>query len=136
MNKDVFDPLAWVNNNANPVNEPAKADAPVVNPQPAVPPSGNELEKAKATVSELVRLGANIADSYDDWWSCGCALAELGPEAGELFHQVSSLSIKYREGNCEKKWQECLAKRDGRISIATFYKMAQDAGVDLSTISR
>ena len=136
-NNTTFDPLAWASQMpANTVNEPAKADAPVKNPQSAVVDMGNELEKAKATVGELVRLGANIADSYDDWWSCGCALAELGPEAGDLFHQVSSLSSKYREANCEKKWQECLAKRDGRISIATFYKMAQQAGVDLSAISR
>ena len=62
MNKDVFDPLAWASqNNANPVNEPAKADAPVQSPQPAVPPSGNELEKAKAVADELISRGANIA---------------------------------------------------------------------------
>jgi hypothetical protein len=87
-------------------------------------------------VVELLRLGANIAESYDDWWECGCALAELGPEARDLFHQVSSQSTKYREADCEKKWQECLSKRDGRITIATFYKMAQMAGVDLSAIGR
>lgn len=136
-----FDPTAWAaasdNNsksadNANDQTKPGQ----VQNPQPAVPLTGNELEKAKATVEELSRLGANIAESYEDWWECGCALAELGPEARDLFHQVSSQSTKYREADCEKKWQECLTKRDGRITIATFYKMAQQAGVDLSAISR
>jgi hypothetical protein len=140
-NNTIFDPMAWAaatdNNSksANNINDQMTTGQ-VQNPQPAVPYTGNELEKAKATVEELLRLGANIAESYDDWWECGCALAELGPEARDLFHQVSSQSTKYREADCEKKWQECLSKRDGRITIATFYKMAQQAGVDLSAIGR
>lgn len=139
MEHNIFDPKAWAM-----VNEPSHVDntidqqnaGQVTNTQPAAHSMGDELEKAKAVVDELIRLGANIADSYDDWWSCGCALSELGPEAGELFHLISSQSSKYREADCEKKWQECLSKRDGRITIATFYKMSQQAGVDLSAISR
>ena len=140
-NNTIFDPIAWAaaseNNSksANNVND-QMITGQVQNPQPAVPFVGNELDKAKATVVELLRLGANIAESYDDWWECGCALAELGPMARDLFHQVSSQSTKYREADCEKKWQECLSKRDGRITIATFYKMAQMAGADLSAIGR
>ena len=122
-NNTIFDPMAWAAASDNGYKS-------------ANPSFGNELEKAKATVDELIRLGANIAESYNDWWECGCALAELGSEARDLFHQVSSQSTKYREPDCEKKWQECLAKRDGRITIATFYKMAQSAGVDLSAIAR
>jgi hypothetical protein len=139
-NNIIFDPMAWAaatDNNSKPAsddNDQIKGQ--VQNPNPAVPDVGNELEKAKAAVEELLRLGGNIAESYNDWWECGCALAELGPEARDLFHQVSNQSTKYRESDCEKKWQECLSKRDGRITIATFYKMAQAAGVDLSAIGR
>ena len=101
-NNTTFDPMAWAaasddnNKSANKANDQISSGQ-VVNSQPAVPPLGNELDKAKATVEELIRLGANIADSYDDWWNCGCALAELGPEARDLFHQVSSQSVKYRD---------------------------------------
>lgn len=139
MDNNVFDPMAWAsqNNASEKKNEPQQtASAPVVNSDVSTPLPDGELAKARATVEELIRLGANIADSYQDWWECGCALAELGPEGRDLFHQVSSQSPKYREGQCEKKWQECLAKRDGRITIATFYDMAKRAGVDLSAISR
>ena len=140
-NNTSFDPMVWAaasDNNSKSVNNvnDQMISSQVQNSQPVVPVIGNELEKAKATLEELGRLGANIAESYNDWWECGCALAELGPEARDLFHQVSSQSTKYRETDCEKKWLECLTKRDGRITIATFYKMAQDAGVDLSAISR
>lgn len=137
MSKDVFDPMAWVNNNANPVNEPAKADAPVQSPQPAVPPSGNELEKAKAVADELISRHANIAESYEDYLQLGFALAHgLGEAGGDIYHRLCAQSSKYREGDCEKKWQECLHKKDGRTTIASFYKMAQEAGVDLTAISR
>lgn len=145
--KKVFDPLAWASqnnangaaNSANPVssNEPKPvAAAPADNLPTAAAPKGNELERARAAVAELERLGGNIADSYNDWWECGCALAALGPDGRELFHRVSALSAKYREAQCEKQWQECLAKRDGRITLATFYDMAKRAGVDLSDIAR
>lgn len=136
-NNTTFDPMAWANNNANTVNEPAMADAPVQNLQPAVSPSGNELEKASAVAEKLISRGANIAESYEDYLQLGFALANrLGEAGGDIYHRLCAQSAKYREGECEKKWQECLRKNDGRTTIASFYKMAQDVGVDLSTISR
>ena len=125
MDNNIFDPMAWAT-----VNEAPKAEH--VNYQ-----QNTELEKAKATTDELLRLGANIAESYDDYLQLGFALADgLGADGRDLFHQLCAQSTKYREKDCEEKWQECLTKHDGRTTIASFYKMAQQAGVDLSTISR
>lgn len=125
MDKKNFDPMAWA----------AASDAPKaehVNYQ-----QNAELEKAKATTDELLRIGANIAESYDDYLHLGFALADgLGADGRELFHQLCAQSSKYREKDCEEKWQECLSKHDGRTTIASFYKMAQQAGADLSAISR
>lgn len=125
MDKKNFDPMAWA----------VASDAPKaehVNYQ-----QNAELEKAKATTDELLRIGANIAESYDDYLHLGFALADgLGADGRELFHQLCAQSSKYREKDCEEKWQECLSKHDGRTTIASFYKMAQQAGADLSAISR
>lgn len=138
-NNIAFDPLAWANNSANPENvneESQKKVAQVVNPACAAPLDG-ELAKAQAVAEELIRMGANIAESYDDYLHLGFALAEgLGPDGHDLYHRLCSMSSKYREQDCEKKWEECLRKQDGRVTIKTFYKMAQDAGVDLSAIGR
>jgi len=135
-NKMIFDPLAWVNKETE-NEQPAQQTAPVNNPTCAGSPFEGELAKVQAVTDELLRMGANIAESYDDYLQLGFALAHgLGSEGGELYHQLCAQSSKYRQGDCEKKWQECLAKNDGRTTIATFYKMAQDAGVDLSAISR
>ena len=135
-----FDPLAWANNNANreTTNEaqPQTAAAQVANPTDTTDPD-LEFSKARAVTDELLRRGANIAESYDDYLQLGFALANgLGCQGRELYHQLCAQSAKYRQQDCERKWQECLAKNDGRTTIASFYKMAQLAGVDLSAIGR
>ena len=125
MENKFFDPMAWAS-----ASEAPKAEH--VNYQ-----QNSELEKAKATTDELLRIGANIAESYDDYLHLGFALADgLGADGRELYHQLCAQSTKYRAKDCETKWQECLSKHDGRTTIASFYKMAQQAGADLSAISR
>ena len=72
-----------------------------------------------------------------DYLKLGFALANgLGNEGRELYHELCSMSPKYREGDCERKWQQCMSQNDGRTTIATFYQMAKQAGVDLSSIAR
>ena len=124
MNKKVFDPLAWASqeNNANneTKNEPKNVSAPVVNPTASVPPDG-ELAKAQAVCEELIRCGANIAESYENYLQLGFALAHgLGADGHDIYHTLCAQSAKYRQADCEKKWQECLSKHDGRTTIATF----------------
>lgn len=130
-----FDPLAWANlENVN--EEPRKMAAQVMNADAGSPFEG-ELAKAEAVGERLIQMGANIAESYGDYLCLGFALADgLGAQGRELFHRLCSQSTKYREAECEKKWQECLSKHDGRTTIASYYKMAQQAGVDLSEIGR
>ena len=138
-NNNVFDPLAWASqdNNANRETkyEAPTESAPVVNPTASVPPDG-ELAKAQAVCDELIQRGANIAESYEDYLKLGFALADgLGADGHDIYHTLCAQSLKYRQADCEKKWQECLLKHDGRTSIATFYDMAKQAGIDLSEVS-
>lgn len=114
MNIDNFDPIAWA----------------------AATPT-TPLQEAQAVTDELIRRGINIAESYDDYLRLGFALAEgLGPDGHDLYHRLCAQSTKYSYDDCERKWKECLTKQDGRITIKTFYKMAQQGGVDLAAISR
>jgi hypothetical protein len=134
-NNKVFDPMAWAsqNNANNAVSDTTAKDAPITSTT-AINPD-DELAKAQATANELLRLGANIAETYDDYLHLGMALANgLGEQGHDIFHQLCAQSSKYREGECEKKWQECLSTKNGRITIATYYKMAQDAGIDLKEV--
>ena len=138
-NNNVFDPLAWASqdNNANreTKNEAPTVSAPVANPTASLPLNG-ELAKAQAVCDELIQRGANIAESYDDYLKLGFALADgLGADGHDIYHTLCAQSTKYHQADCEKKWQECLLKHDGRTSIATFYDMAKQAGIDLSEVS-
>lgn len=135
MDNMIFDPMAWASQNSANNSEPTTKTAPAANPTASCP--DDEMAKAQATANELLRMGANIAESYDDYFHLGMALANgLGEQGHDIYHQLCAQSSKYREADCEKKWQECLCKNDGRITIATFYKKAQEAGVDLTALAR
>ncbi len=138
-----FDPMAWVGQPEQPNSiKEVKASGIVTtlsgrSAEFSALPSSDDRAKILAVGQELLAIGANIADSYSDWLRLGFALADgLGSEGRDLYHQLSAQSSKYNEAQCEKKWQQCLAKSNGRTSIKTFYYMAQQAGVDLSDIGR
>ncbi len=140
-----FDPTQWVNieTKQEGTHVPTACGQPqagqVTNPQKvsADPLTLTEVEKALAVCDELLRMGANIAEDYDDYLKLGFALADgLGSEGRDIYHRLCAQSTKYREQDCEKKWMECLSKKDGRTTIATYYDMAKRAGVDLSAIGR
>ena len=137
MDTQVFDPLAWL----------GQQDS-TKSPQPAVASNhqatacqplshAEELAKATAVARELINRHANIAEDYRDYVCLGFALANgLGSDGRDLYHMLCAHSTKYRMSDCERKWRECLRKADGRTSIATFYHMAQQAGVDIREIFR
>ncbi|MCR5512454.1 MAG: PriCT-2 domain-containing protein [Prevotella sp.] len=132
MEDNTFDPMAWLS------QKETKETPHLSTSQPTVcQPLSHEEELAKATavVRELIRMGANIAEDYRDYVRLGFALANgLGSEGRDLYHMLCAHSTKYRMRDCERKWQECLRKSDGRTSIATFYHMARQAGVELRNI--
>ena len=135
MDNPTFNPMAWLSQSSE------KAKSLAIKPPSSAPSacqplsSAEELAKATAVASELIAIGANIAEDYNDYVRLGFALADgLGSSGRDIYHMLCAHSTKYRMRECEQKWQECLRKSDGRTSIATFYHMARQAGVDLSTL--
>lgn len=134
--QNTFDPLAWMARQGETPTAPAAATSP--QPAPCQPHSPQEeLALATAVARELIARGANIAESYADYVRLGFALANgLGSQGRDLYHTLCAHSTKYRQGDCERKWQQCLRQADGRTSIATYYHMARQAGVDISAVAR
>ncbi len=135
MDNPTFNPMAWLSQSSE------KAKSLAIKPPSSAPSacqplsSAEELAKATAVARELIAIGANIAEDYNDYVRLGFALADgLGSSGRDIYHMLCAHSTKYRMRECEQKWQECLRKSDGRTSIATFYHMARQAGVDLSTL--
>jgi len=139
QNTTGFDPLAWLGQqdttdgkSSQPVDTPNQQSSAC---QPLSP--AEELAKAMAVGQELARRGCSIADDYRDYLKLGFALANgLGCEGRSLYHMLCSMSPKYRAADCEQKWQECMHKADGRTSIATYYHMARQAGIDISAVAK
>ena len=132
--QNTFDPMAWLGQQDDVKSTSTPSPQPTAC-QPLSP--SEELALATAVTRELIAIGANIAESYGDYVRLGFALANgLGSDGRDLYHQLCAHSTKYRQSDCERKWQECLRQADGRTSIATFYHMARQAGVDISAIAR
>lgn len=79
-------------------------------------------------VDIAVRNGINMCECYADWFAIGCSLAsELGESGREYFHALSRQSAKYKQAECDRKYNDCL--KTNRISIATLFQIAKDYGI-------
>lgn len=87
----------------------------------------NEAELSMAIDFLSQKLGA---DSYDKWLTCGFALASLG-EAGRIYFQRMSLNnpnYKDTPEAIDKKFDNLLAKYDGRANLSTLFYIAKEHG--------
>lgn len=101
-----------------------------------------DLKHAQTIVERILEKGVDIAPLYDDWVVLGFAFSNLGEEGRSLFHELSKLHGDYDADTCDQQYSNCLmaAKRraegggckDTMVSIASFFKMAEDCGVDIS----
>ena len=135
MNQEDFN--FWLNmgNNEN-ANAPQKST--VTNQTPAATHGGwantDDCTQAREVANRIVQSHIDLTDDYNDWFRIGSALANgLGEAGRDLFHDLSSMSSKYDAAECDKKYDNCLRTGNGSITIATFYQMARDAGVEIRT---
>ena len=72
---------------------------------------------------------------YDEWRGVLMALHdELGDQGLAIADRWSSQGAKYRNGDVAKKWRSF--KPGGGVTIKQVFKLARDAGCDLSELSR
>lgn len=125
-----FNPLEW----AKQENAPQKST--VKNQTPAAA-HGNWVQtddyaQAHEVVERIVTSGVSICDDYNDYLKVNFAFANTFGEAGrELAKKVCSMSTKFNQTDFEKKYDNCLRTSNGSVTIATFYQMAQNFGIDI-----
>ena len=143
-NNQAFNPLAWAaasnKNNAATDNGQSMTNL-VDNLQSGGAAHKRAADNADAKaelmglINELLKRGINITESYHDWIRVGFALAEeLGAEGRDAFHQLSAMSSKYDPRECEAKWHSLLHANSGRVKGNTLFWLAQQAGVDTTSI--
>ncbi|WP_418877524.1 DUF3987 domain-containing protein [Xylanibacter rarus] len=97
----------------------------------------NTSEDTRAKVERVLSLieqkGIDITNGYDNWLKVGFALTSEFQEAGRgIFHCVSRQNPEYKASDTDKQYNKCLSAHGDGISIATFFQMAKDAGIDIS----
>ncbi len=76
-------------------------------------------------IKKIIEERVNVAESYDDWFRLGCALAnEFGESGRGYFHSISSFSAKYCQRECDRKYDDCL-KTNGKVTAGTLYYLYQ-----------
>lgn len=106
-----YDTEARLRNDALPytgVYEP-----PRYNPVRAWQYDGEDMTEAR--VADCCRLIAachiDLTNDYADWLKLGFALSELGECGREYFRIVSNQCGKYKQGQCDRKYDDCLRSR-------------------------
>ena len=94
--------------------------------------SFSDLERLELVARRIAEGGVDITSDYQDWVEATLGCASLGEVAREPYHTICSQYPGYRREECDEKFDNCLRTGRGDVSIGTVFKMAKDAGVDVS----
>lgn len=98
-------------------------------------PTIHEFEELKEAVEILTSNGIDLVSGYERWRNVGFAIADIAGEQGRpLFHELSRIGSDYDPVECDKQYSYCL--NEGGITGATFWKLAEEAGVNIKALAR
>ena len=83
-------------------------------------------------IDAVKRRGADIAPTYSEYLQLALALATDCGEAGRsAFHELCSLSPKYRQADADKMYTRVLRDGRGEVHLGTVFHLARLAGVEV-----
>lgn len=117
MNTKIFNPKQWL-------TSPSK-------PQPSQTVNSDDIE----TITQRIEhKQVDIAPTYAQWRDLGFALSsELGESGRTYYHRLSSFYPNYSQQETDDQYDRCLRSHGTGITIKTFYQMAKDSNVSIST---
>jgi len=83
-------------------------------------------------IQQICDRRVNLCETYEEWLRIGFALADHFGEGGrEYYHTLSAISGKYKSGDTDRQFTNCLKARGSRrATIASLYYMAKQAGIE------
>jgi len=87
----------------------------------------DNIDRVESCMEQMEEKKINAADPYDVWIKIGTAFAQGLRESGrEFFHRFSGTSPKYKQDDCDKKYDELLKStgkdtRKDKITLGTFF---------------
>jgi replicative DNA helicase len=124
-----YDPNIYVNEN------PTLLGA-VENIKPVIKQTNISSEVDTTYVPKAIEFLSTKIDSYDDWLTCGFALASLGEEGRQYFQRLSQ-NPNYNDTpeEIDEKFDELLIKSRGKVTIASLFEIAKRHGFIYPTIN-
>lgn len=91
-------------------------------------------QQIELVVSRIEANNIDIAPTYEEWRNVGFALADaLGADGRTFFQRVSRFYSKYEPEETDKQFTACVSSHGHGITIASFFALAKNAGVDIRT---
>ena len=130
-----FNPLEWIKTE----NAPQKS---TVTNQTSAAVTGDwaptdDYAHFREVKDRIIRSGICITDDYNDWFRVLMAIANTYGESGRKdAEELSAMSTKFNPMEFDKKYDNCLGNSHNQITIATFFQMAKDAGINIAEIAK
>ena len=130
--KSNFNPLEWAKQENAPQKSTVKNQTPVATHSDWA--QSDDYAHFIEVKDRIIRSGICITDDYNDWFRILMAIANTYGESGRKdAEELSAMSTKFSQTEFYKKYDNCLGNSHNTITIATFYQMAKDAGIDIRT---
>ena len=121
-----FDPRKWLN-----IDKETKPNA---TPAVQAPSSGSTNDDIETITQRIEAAQLDITSGYAAWRDLGFALAEgLGESGREYYQRLSRFNEEYSAKDTDDQYDKCLRAHGNGITIKTFFQMAKEHGISLST---
>ena len=121
-----FDPRKWLN-----IDKETKPNA---TPAVQAPSSGSTNDDIETITQRIEAAQLDITSGYAAWRDLGFALAEeLGETGREYYQRLSRFNEEYSAKDTDDQYDKCLRAHGNGITIKTFFQMAKEHGISLST---
>ena len=124
MQKETFIPSDWLPSDIRQVPEP----------QTSHPEPKDDIELVTRRI-EATRT--DITAGYSNWRDLGFALADaLGESGRAIYHRISRFNNGYTPEECDRQYDRCLNAHGTGITTRTFFQLAKEHGISLTTAKR
>jgi predicted P-loop ATPase len=125
-----YDPDAFIKTTPPPVFK-SYLQKPKEEPRKIYPHTQSDIDYI---MEQIASKRVNLVESYYDWINVGLGIANKYGEAGRgYFHTLSQQSAKYEHAVCDKKYDNLLKTNKAGRTIATFFYLCKEAGLDIQT---
>ncbi len=94
------------------------------------PSFSDARDKVESIIGQIKAMRTDITEGYSNWFNLAAALAnEFGEGGRGYFHAISMFHPKYKPNEADRTFDNCLRRQYRRITIGTFFHIAEKYGI-------